>query len=107
MPPLIGAMITCVFACRLVCAQPLLSKTDEAQEARRGGGVSQRLDQRELSLRRFRVRGLVKAGSELLWACLTYNILQMSAADLAQGGDGLTRSGKHSGESEQKLSNAS
>ena len=22
------------------------------------------------------VRGLVKAGSELLWACLTYNIMQ-------------------------------
>lgn len=30
----------------------------------------------KLGLRKFRVRGLVKAGSELLWACLTYNILQ-------------------------------
>jgi hypothetical protein len=30
----------------------------------------------KLGLRKFRVRGLVKAGSELLWACLTYNIQQ-------------------------------
>lgn len=30
----------------------------------------------KLGLRKFRVRGLVKAGTELLWACLTYNILQ-------------------------------
>jgi transposase len=30
----------------------------------------------KLALRKFRVRGLVKAGSELLWACLTYNIMQ-------------------------------
>jgi hypothetical protein len=30
----------------------------------------------KLRLRKFRVRGLVKAGSELLWACLTYNIMQ-------------------------------
>lgn len=30
----------------------------------------------KLGLRKFRVRGLVKAGSELLWTCLTYNILQ-------------------------------
>jgi transposase len=29
-----------------------------------------------LGLRKFRVRGLVKAGSELMWACLTYNIMQ-------------------------------
>ena len=29
-----------------------------------------------LGLRKFRVRGLLKAGSELLWACLTYNIMQ-------------------------------
>lgn len=27
-------------------------------------------------LRKFRLRGLIKAGSELLWACLTYNIMQ-------------------------------
>jgi transposase len=30
----------------------------------------------KIGLRKFRVRGLVKAGSELLWACLTYNIMQ-------------------------------
>jgi transposase len=30
----------------------------------------------KLGLRKFRVRGKVKAGSELLWACLTYNIMQ-------------------------------
>lgn len=30
----------------------------------------------KLGLRKFQVSGLVKAGSELLWACLTYNILQ-------------------------------
>ena len=30
----------------------------------------------KLGLRKFRVRGLAKAGSELPWACLTYNIMQ-------------------------------
>jgi transposase len=30
----------------------------------------------KLGLRKFRVRGVVKAESELLWACLTYNIMQ-------------------------------
>ncbi len=30
----------------------------------------------KIGLRKFRVRGLAKAGSELLWACLTYNIMQ-------------------------------
>jgi transposase len=30
----------------------------------------------KLGLRKFRVRGLAKAGSELMWACLTYNIMQ-------------------------------
>ena len=30
----------------------------------------------KLGLRKFRVRGLVKAESELLWACLTYNVMQ-------------------------------
>jgi transposase len=29
----------------------------------------------KLGVRKFRVRGMVKAGSELLWACLTYNIM--------------------------------
>jgi hypothetical protein len=31
----------------------------------------------KLGLRKFRVRGLIRAGSELLWACLTYNIMQL------------------------------
>jgi len=30
----------------------------------------------KLGVRKFRVRGLVKAGTELMWACLTYNIMQ-------------------------------
>jgi IS5 family transposase len=30
----------------------------------------------KLELRKFRVRGLAKAGTELLRACLTYNIMQ-------------------------------
>ena len=30
----------------------------------------------KLGLRRFRVRGLVKATGEAIWACLTYNIQQ-------------------------------
>jgi transposase len=30
----------------------------------------------KLRVRKFRVRGLVKAGTELIWACLTYNVMQ-------------------------------
>ena len=30
----------------------------------------------KLGVRKFRVRGKAKAGTELLWACLTYNIMQ-------------------------------
>lgn len=30
----------------------------------------------KLGLRKFRLRGLVKAGTELVWACLTYNVMQ-------------------------------
>lgn len=30
----------------------------------------------KLGLRKFRVRGLIKAGAELVWACLTYNVMQ-------------------------------
>ncbi len=30
----------------------------------------------KLGLRRFHVRGLMKVGTELLWACLTYNLQQ-------------------------------
>ena len=30
----------------------------------------------KLGLRQFHLRGLVKAGMEIIWACLTYNIQQ-------------------------------
>ena len=30
----------------------------------------------KLGVRKFRVRGMAKAGTELLWACLTYNVMQ-------------------------------
>jgi len=30
----------------------------------------------KIGLRKFRVRGILKAGCELLWACLTYNLMQ-------------------------------
>lgn len=30
----------------------------------------------KLGLRKFRVRGLIKAGMELVWASLTYNVMQ-------------------------------
>jgi hypothetical protein len=30
----------------------------------------------KLGLRKFRVRGMLKAGMELVWACLTYNMMQ-------------------------------
>lgn len=30
----------------------------------------------KLGLRKFRVRGMLKAGAELVWACLTYNVMQ-------------------------------
>jgi hypothetical protein len=35
----------------------------------------------KLGLRKFHVRGLLKAGTELLWACLTYNIMQWIRLD--------------------------
>ena len=46
---------------------------------RKRGGVAEFPNawiKEKLGLRKFRVRGLVKAGSELVWACLTYNIMQ-------------------------------
>jgi hypothetical protein len=30
----------------------------------------------KIHLRKFRLRGKLKAGIELLWACLTYNLMQ-------------------------------
>ena len=46
----------------------------------------------KLGLRKFHVRGLVKAGSELLWACLTYNIMQWERLKWRQD-DGSVRHG--------------
>jgi transposase len=46
---------------------------------RKRGGVAEFPNawiKEKLGLRKFRVRGLEKAGSELMWACLTYNIMQ-------------------------------
>jgi hypothetical protein len=55
-------------------------ETAEAQAVyRRRGGVAEFPNawiKEKLGVRKFRVRGMVKAGSELLWACLTYNIMQ-------------------------------
>ena len=56
-------------------------ETEEYQASYRrpgaAGGVSSNAWIKDkLGLRKFRVRGMVKAGSELLWACLTYNIMQ-------------------------------
>ena len=30
----------------------------------------------KLGIRKFRLRGLAKAGMEAVWACLTYNVMQ-------------------------------
>ena len=30
----------------------------------------------KIGLRKFRVKGMAKAGCELMWACLTYNVMQ-------------------------------
>jgi len=30
----------------------------------------------KLGLRKFRLRGLIKVGMEIIWACLTYNVQQ-------------------------------
>ena len=46
---------------------------------RRRGEVAEFPDawiKEKLGLRKFRVRSLLKAGTELLWACLTYNMMQ-------------------------------
>ena len=55
-------------------------QTEESQAIyRRRGEVAEFPNawiKEKLGLRKFRVRGLVKAESELLWACLTYNIMQ-------------------------------
>ena len=46
---------------------------------RKRGGVAEFPNawiKEKLGLRKFRVNGMRKAGSELIWACLTYNIMQ-------------------------------
>ena len=55
-------------------------ETPEAQAIyRRRGPVAEFVNawlKEKIGLRQFRLQGLIKAGMELLWACLTYNIQQ-------------------------------
>ena len=55
-------------------------ETDEAKEIYRQRGPIAEFPnawiKERIGLRKFRLRGLVKAGTELLWACLTYNVMQ-------------------------------
>lgn len=55
-------------------------ETDEyRREYRKRGAVAEFPNawiKDKLGLRKFRVRGLQKAGTELMWACLTYNVMQ-------------------------------
>jgi len=55
-------------------------QTEEAREIYKQRGQTAEFPsawiKEKIGLRRFRVRGLVKAGLELTWACLTYNIQQ-------------------------------
>ncbi|HLG16537.1 MAG TPA: IS1182 family transposase [Blastocatellia bacterium] len=54
--------------------------TEEAKEIYKQRGQTAEFPaawiKEKLGLRRFRVRGLVKAGLEVIWACVTYNIQQ-------------------------------
>jgi len=55
-------------------------QTEEAQESYRQRGVVAEFPNAwikdKIGLRQFRLRGLIKVGMEVLWACLTYNIKQ-------------------------------
>lgn len=55
-------------------------QTEEAREIYKQRGQTAEFPsawiKEKIGLRRFRVRGLIKAGLELMWACLTYNIQQ-------------------------------
>lgn len=55
-------------------------ETDEAKEIYRQRGPIAEFPnawiKERIGLRKFRLRGLKKAGMELLWACLTYNVMQ-------------------------------
>ena len=58
--------------------QKMATEEARAQYRRRGRVVEfcHAWIKRKLGLRQFHVRGLVKAQTELLWACLTYNLQQ-------------------------------
>lgn len=55
-------------------------KTQEAREIyRRRGEVAEFPNawiKEKIGLRQFRLRGLIKVGMEVLWACLAYNLQQ-------------------------------
>lgn len=55
-------------------------ETDEAKEIYRQRGPIAEFPnawiKERIGLRKFRLRGLAKAGTELLWACLAYNVMQ-------------------------------
>jgi len=55
-------------------------ETEEAKQIyRQRGAVAEFTNcwiKEKLGLRQFRLRGLIKAGIEALWVCLTYNIQQ-------------------------------
>lgn len=55
-------------------------QTEEAKKIyKQRGGVAEFTNawiKDKIGLRQFSVRGLIKAGMETLWACLTYNIQQ-------------------------------
>jgi transposase len=56
-----------------------MQRPESQAQYRRRGAVAEFPNawiKEKLGLRKFRVRGLVKAETELLWACLTYNIMQ-------------------------------
>ena len=54
--------------------------TDEARQIYRQRGPIAEFPnawiKERIGLRKFRVRGLRKAGMEAVWACLTYNVMQ-------------------------------
>ncbi len=55
-------------------------QTEEAQQFyKQRGAVAEFPNawiKKKIGLRQFRLRGLIKVGTEILWACLTYNIQQ-------------------------------
>jgi Tfp pilus assembly protein PilP len=55
-------------------------QTDEAKQAYRNRAPVAEFPnawiKEKFGIRKFRLRGLIKAGTEALWACLTYNVMQ-------------------------------